>query len=292
MITSALVLSGVLAQVQALKSNEKVCPHILVTTAGERIGTLDLPKRDGKPVKFRMCVNGTLTIFPSADVDWGATEKANASGPAPTPSSGLAPERTRQSLSGLAKQTTLRDADAAVKQNETLSGKLKIGSREVSLDDSAPFFGKESVAQYLTLSTFLADTTGCPGARARVYGSVKNVSRLKLRGLKALVVIGSLRSGDHNGQVQSMDPSDLVPGEESEIFLWLSCDWAQRATSTYLMRNENVLVVLADVGGRTEEVARPDGTNPFETPAPAKTAAPARTPTAPSPLGNAPLKPR
>lgn len=292
MTAAAFVLSGALLQIQAMKSNEQACPYILVTTAGERIGTLDLPKRDGKPVKFRMCVNGTLTMFPSADVDWGATEKANATGPAPTPASGLAPQKTRQSLSGLAKQTTLRDADAAVKQNQTLSGKMKIGGREVSLDDSAPFFGKESVAQYLKLSTFLADTTGCPGARARVYGSVKNVSRVKLRGLKALVVIGSLRSGDHNGQVQSMDPSDLVPGEESEIFLWLSCDWALKASPMYRMRNENVVVVLADVAGRTEEVTRPDGTSPFETPAPAKTAAPPWTPTAPSPLGNAPLKPR
>lgn len=290
MITTALVLSGVLDQIQALRSNEKACPHVLVTTAGERIGTLDLPKRDGKPVKFRMCVNGTLTTFPSADVDWGATERENASSPAPAPGSGLAPQPTPQSLSRFAKQTSLRDADAAVKQNQNFSGKMKLGSREVSLDDSAPFFGKESVAQYLKLSTFLADTTGCPGTRARVYGSVKNTSRAKLRGLKALVVIGSLRSGDYNGQVQSMDPSDLVPGEESEIMLWLSCDWAQRATSTYLMRNENILVVLADVAGRIEEVARPDGTNPFETPAPARTS-PARK-SAASPLDSSPAKPR
>jgi hypothetical protein len=291
MIATALLVSGVLLQVQALHSNEKVCPYVLVTTAGERIGTLDLPKRDGKPVKFRMCANGTLTTFPSTDVDWAATEKVNASSPAPPPS-GLATVPTRQSLSGLAKHVSLRDAEAAVKQNQTLSGKMKIGDREVSLDDSAPFFGKESVAQYLKLSTFFADTTGCPNTRARAYGSVKNVSRLKLRGLKALVVIGSLRSGAYNGQVQSMDPSDLVPGEESEIFLWLSCDWAQGATSMYRMRNEYVVVFLPDVAGRTEEVARPDGTNPFETPSSTKAAAPPRTPTVPSPLGNAPLKPR
>ena len=279
MTTAAFLLSGVLLQIQALKSNELACPYVIVTTAGERIGTLDLPKRDGKPVKFRSCANRTLTTFPSADVDWGATEKVNASGPPPTP--GLAPQPARQSLSGLAKQTSLRDADAAVKHNQTLSGKMKIGDREVSLDDSAPFFGKESVAQYLKLGTFLADLTGCPGARALAYGSVKNVSRVKLRGLKALVVIGSLRSGDYNGQVQSMDPSYLVPGEESEILLWLSCDWAQKAMSRYLMRNENADVLLADVAGRIEEVARPEGTSPSETPAPAKTAAPPRRPTAP-----------
>jgi len=276
MITTALVLSLVLLQIQALKSNEKACPYVLVTAAGERIGTLDLPKHDGKPVKFRMCVNGTLTMFPSADVDWGATEKANASGPAPTPGSGLAPLPPRQTLSGLAKKTSLRDADAVVKQNQTFSGKMKFGGHEVSLDNSAPYFGSESVAQYLRLGTFLADTAGCPGARARASGTVKNISRMKVRGLKALVVIGSLHSGDTNGEVQSMDPSDLAPGEESRIFLWLSCDWAQKAASTFPTRNENVPVTLADVAGRTEEVARPDGTSPLKTPAPAKTPAPPR----------------
>lgn len=292
MTTAAFVLSGILLQIQAMKSHEKACPYVLVTTAGERIGTLDLPKHDGRPVKFRMCVNGTLTMFPSADVNWGATEKANASGPAPTPASSLAATPVRATLSGFAGRAKLRDSDEVVKQNQTHFGKIKLGDHEVSLDDSAPYFGKESVGQYVKLSTFLADTTGCPTTRARVYGTVKNVSRMKLRGLKALVMIGSLRSGDYNGQIQSMDPSDLVPGEEAEIFLWLSCDWAKRTTATYLMRNENVVVLLADVAGRTEEVARPDGANPFETPAPAKTATPPRTPTASSPLGNAPLKPR
>ncbi len=198
----------------------------------------------------------------------------------------------KASLAGMAGQMKLRDADAAVKQNQTLFGKMKIGGREVSLDGSEPFFGKDSVARQLHLSSFLADATGCPGTRARVYGSVKNISRLKLRGLKALVLIGSLRSSEHNGQVQSMNPSDLMPGEESEVFLWLSCDWAEKVTSSNLTKSENVLVVLADVAGRTEEVARPDGTNPFETPAPRRTAAPARKPTPASPLGNAPLNPR
>ena len=113
MTTAAFVLSGILLQIQAMKSNQKACPYILVTTAGERIGTLDLPKRDGKSVKFRMCVNGTLTMFPSADVDWGATEKANASGPAPTPASGLAPTPVRASLSGFARRAKLQDPNGS-----------------------------------------------------------------------------------------------------------------------------------------------------------------------------------
>lgn len=287
---SALLAAALLFQVQDLRPATKACPFFVVTTSGERVGALDRPNHDGKPVKFRLCSNGTLTMFAAQDVDWAATDRANAAGNAPAPTPGLAPAPTRASLSGIAKQTSLRDADAAVKQNQ-LSGKMKLAGREVSLDDSVPFFGKESVAQHLKLSTFYADASGCPSQRARAYGSVKNISRMKLRSLKALVLIGSIRSGDYNGQVQTMDPSDLVPGEESEIFLWLSCDWAGQA-STFRTKNDAVLVMIADVAGRTEEVSKPDGSNPFETPAPTKTAAPARTPTPSSPYGNAPLKPR
>ena len=284
----ALLAAVLLLQVQDLRPGAKACPFFVVTRAGERVGALDRPNHDGKPVKFRRGTNGTLSMFAAQDVDWAATDQANAAAPAPTP--GLAPAPTKALLSSIAKQTSLRDADAAVKSNQTLSGKMKIGDREIALDDSAPFFGKESVAQYLHLSTFYADAAGCPAQRARAYGSVKNISRVKLRGLKALVLIGSLKSGDYNGQVQSMGPSDLVPGEESEIFLWLSCDWAGKS-SAFRTRNDAVLVLIADVAGRTEEVARPDGSNPFETPAPGRTPAPARTPTA-SATGNAPLKPR
>ncbi len=279
-------------QVQDLRQPATPCPFVLVTTAGERVGTQDRPKNDGKPVKFHACPQGTLTMFAARDVDWPATETANSEGPKATPTPNVPQAPTRASLQGYAKQTSLRDAEAAVKQNQTLSGKMKIGDREISLDDSAPFFGDQSVARYLRLSTFLADTSGCPGTRARAYGSVKNISRMNLRGLKALVLIGSLRSGDYNGQVQTMDPSDLVPGEEAEIFLWLSCDWALRAKSAYRGGRDNVLVVLGDVAGHADEVARPDGSSPFETPAPAKPTPPARTPTPQSPTGNAPLKPR
>lgn len=288
---SAFLAAALLLQVQDLRPAEKACPYFVVTTAGERVGALDRPNHDGRPVRFRLCSNETLTVLAARDVDWTSTDAANAPSSAPTPATALAQTPTRPSLSGFAKRTALRDADAAVKQNQTLSGKLKIGSREIALDESVPFFGKESVTQYLSLSTFTADTAGCPTRRARAYGTVKNISRMKLRGLKALVVIGSLRSGEHNGQVQTMDPSDLVPGEESEIFIWLSCDWAGQA-STFRTRNDAVVVLIADVGGRTEVVARPDGSNPFETPAPARTAIPARAPSPSPPYGNAPLKPR
>ena len=212
--------------------------------------------------------------------------------PASAAASGVPPTPTKPSLSGFAKQTKLRDADEAVKQNQTLSGKMKMGGREVSLDESAPFFGKESVAAYVRLGTFVADTSGCPLSRARAYGTVKNISRFKLRNLRALVVIGSLRSGSANGQVQTMDPSDLVPGEESEIFLWLSCDWAGRSTGSYQVRNDTVVVALPDVAGRTEEVAKPDGTNPFEAPSPSKSPSTARTPAPARPAQSATASPR
>jgi len=267
----ALLAAALLLQVQDLRS-ASACPYVVVTTAGERVGSLDRPSHDGKPLKFRLCPNGTLTVFPARDVDWSATEAANAAGPAAAATPGLAPVPTKQTLSGIAKQMSLRDMDAAVKQNQ-LSGKIKVGGREISLDDTAPFFGKESVAQYLRLSTFVADTSGCPGTRARAYGSVKNISRFKLRNLRALVVIGSLKTGDMNGQVQTMDPADLVPGEEAEIYLSLSCDWAGRSSGTYLGRNDSLVALLPDVAGRVEEVEKPDGTNPF---LPAKTPASAK----------------
>lgn len=267
-----------LFQVQDLRQVGNPCPFVLVTVSGERVGTLDRPNHDGKPVKFRLCSNRQLTMFSATDVDWASTEAANARDPSSAAASAASPAPTKPSLSGFAKQTKLRDADEAVKQNQTLSGKMKMGGREISLDESAPFFGKESVAAYVRLGTFVADTSGCPLSRARAYGTVKNVSRFKLRNLRALVVIGSLRSGSANGQVQTMDPSDLVPGEESEIFLWLSCDWAGKSTPYYQARNDAVIVALPDVAGRIEEVAKPDGTSPFEAPTPSKSSSTARTP--------------
>jgi hypothetical protein len=282
MMTAAFVLSGVLFQVQALKSKEKGCPYVLVTTSGERIGTLDLPKRDGKPVKFRLCANGTLTMFPSADVDWGATEKANASGPAPTlvPTPVLAPTPTPQVLSGIANKMLVRDAEGLVKQNEN-SGKLKTASGKEILFEGRNFFGKDSVASYLELGDFLANTSSCPTSRAVAYGVVKNISRMKLRELKAYVVIGSLRTGQNNGQIQTMDPSNLMPGEEAKIFLYLTCDFTTK--SGYYPRGDNSIVVfLPDVSGKAEELEKPGATSPFEAAAGPSSRSSPPVPTAPT----------
>jgi hypothetical protein len=173
---------------------------------------------------------------------------------------------TKASLSRLVSSLKLRDTDEAVKSNSD-AGKMKVGAREMEIDDKAPFFGKESVGSYLRIGTFFSDISGCPASRARAYGTVKNVSRFKLRNLRAYVAIGSVRSGDMNGQVQTMDPSDLVPGEESEVFVFLSCDWVEKLSQKFRLKDQGIVVFIVDVAGRTEDVAKPDGSNPFETPA-------------------------
>ena len=223
---SALLAAALLLQVQDLRPAAKACPFVRRDHGGRARGHPRPPESRRQAGEVPALRERHAHGVRGEGRGLARDRAGERVGPAPAPTSGLAPAPTRASLSGFAKQTSLRDADAAVRQNQTLSGKMKIGEREISLDDPAPFFGKESVAQHLQLSTFRADAAGCPGQRARAYGSVKNISRMKLRGLKALVLIGSVKSGDYNGQVQSMDPSDLVPGEESEIFLWLSCDWA------------------------------------------------------------------
>jgi len=263
-IPTVLVL---LMQVQPPALAGKPCPYVIVTAAGERIGSLDAPRHDGRPVKFRYCANGSLTLVAASTVDWPATEKANAAlvaAAASTPTPLALP--TKPSLARMAGEMKLRHADEAVKKNEG-AGKMKVGAKEMDVDDKAPFFGKDSIAQYVSLGSFVADISGCPSTRARAYGTVKNISRLKLRNLKAYVAIGSLRSGDMNGQVQTMDPSDLVPGGESEIFVYLSCDWVEKLSQKYRLKDQGIVVFIADVAGRTEEVARPDGSNPFDPPA-------------------------
>ena len=139
-------------QVQDLRPAAKACPFFVVTLLGERAGALDRPNHDGKPVKLRLCTNGALTMLSAQDVDWALAEKANARGAAQLPTPGLAPAPMQSSLSGFAKEASLHDADTVVKRNQTLFGKMKIGDREISFDDSAPFFGRDSVAQYLQLS--------------------------------------------------------------------------------------------------------------------------------------------
>jgi hypothetical protein len=270
MIATALVLSGVLFQVQDLRQKSAPCPYVLVTSAGERLGTLDLPKRGGRNIKLRLCPNGVLVMYAASEVDWEATEKANAS-PTPVPSPALAPTPTPQVLSGIANKMQIRDADGLVKMNEG-SGKLKTASgREIAFEGRR-FFGKDSVAEYLELGTFLADTSTCPVSRAVTYGVVKNISRTKLRDLKAYVVIGSMRTGQQNGQIQTMDPSNLMPGEEAKIFLYLSCDFA---TGGGYRSDNSIVVFIPDISGRTEALEKPSGMLPFDAgPAPSVRSSP------------------
>lgn len=265
----AAPLAGMLFQVQVSMPAARPCPYVIMTTAGERIGSLDLPNHDNRPVKFRLCPNGTLTVIGASGVDWAATEKANAAAAAaPTPAAtpGPPPLPTKVTLASMAKQMKLRDADEAVATNSG-AGKMKVGTREMEVDDKAPFFGKESVGPYLKVGTFVSDISGCPASRARAYGTVKNISKFKLRNLRAYVAIGSVKSGDMNGQVQTMDPSDLVPGEESEVLVYLSCDWVEKLSQKFRLKDQGIVVFIVDVAGSAEDVAKPDGSNPFETPA-------------------------
>lgn len=268
MIATALILSGVLFQVQDLRQKSGACPYVLVTSAGERLGTLDLPRRGGKNVKLRICPSGVLAMYTASDVDWEATEKANGA-PTPVPSPMLAPTATPQVLAGIANKMQVRDTEAFVKQQNESSGKLKTSAgREIDFE-GRNYFGKQSVAASLALGEFLADTSTCPASRAVAYGVVKNISRAKLRDLRAYVVIGSLRTGQSNGNIQTMDPSNLMPGEEAKIFLYLSCDFATRGGYSYRdsYRDGSLIVVLADVSGKVEELERPGEASPFDAPA-------------------------
>jgi hypothetical protein len=265
---SSLLLTALLFQAQSLQRIEKACPYVLVTRSGERIGSMDRPNHDGKPVKFRLCANTTLTLYPAGDVDWDETARANSVGAQPTPSAsdaagpGLTP--TKATVSGYAKSTPLLDAESAVRKNQ-YAGKMKVGDREYVMDGSTGFFGQDSVTRYLAIGKFVADTAGCPQSLAQAYGIVRNVSTLRLRSLRALVVVGSGRAGEVDGQVQSMSPSELMPGEQAEITLWLPCEFASRSSNAA----ETFAVLLSDVAGRTES---------FEKPAPAVTPTPRRSP--------------
>jgi len=263
---SSLLLAALLFQAQGLQRIEKACPYVLVTSAGERIGTLDRPNHDGKPVRFRHCPTGTLSVYAARDVDWEETERANSAGPKATPSAvhmldtmPPTPTPTKATVSGYAKIGPGLDAEGAVKRNQ-YSGKMKVGDREYVMDGSTGFFGQDSVARYLAIGKFIANTSGCPQTRAQAYGVVKNISTLKLRSLRALVVVGSLSSGEVGGQVQSMNPSDLMPGEQAEIYLWLSCDFRSRPSSAPVPSyvEEAFAVFLPDVAGRAESLEKPD----------------------------------
>ena len=273
------LLAALLFQVQDLRSTDRPCPFVVVTTAGEAVGSLDRPNHDGKPVKFRYCTNGTLTVLPARDLDWAATEKANSQR-TPTPAPVLAPTPTPQILSGIAKAMSVRDAEGLVKQNEG-SGKLRTASGKEIAVEGRNFFGEDSVAGFLELGTFLADTSTCPVSRAVAYGVVRNISRKKLRNLRAYVMIGSLRTGQNTGQIQTMDPSNLMPGEEAKIFLYLSCDFATRGGYSY--RGDNsIVVIIPDISGKAEELEKPSDALPFDAPA-HPGAQPSRpTPTAPA----------
>jgi hypothetical protein len=86
---------------------------------------------------------------------------------------------------------------------------------------------------------------------------------MKLRDLKAYVVLGSFRTGQEKGQIQSMDPSSLMPGEQAKIVLGLSCDFATQGGCS-CSSDRSIVVTVPDVSGKVEDLEKSSRTSPFE----------------------------
>lgn len=229
--------------------------YILVTRSGQRIEATAKPKTSGKNVTFFLTDGNVLTSLAAAEIDWDATEKLNAAPQAPaapTPAPTAKP-RLADLTAGLHVDSDKAEARQKAEGTMTKKGDDKV----VSVTDG-PFFGADSVAKYLEATRLASNLNGCPGQRALVYGSVRNISKLKLRNLKARVLIGDPYTGKKNEQIQTMDPENILPGEEAEIHLYISCGWVSHpeASGVYVF-------FLSDVSGKAEELAKPDGTNPF-----------------------------
>jgi len=253
----------------AAGADARRCPHAVVTKTGEKILTLDAVRASGPRVTFRLCSSGTLTAFAAADIDWEATEKADAAMvAAPTPGSSTGPT-PKPSLSTIAKEKKLRSEEELMRLQED-RGTMKVGaSKSFAIDNDAPFFGKESVAEHLSIESLGAFVADCPYDRARVHAEIMNRSRLKIRNLRAAVLIGNIRTGAKNEQIQTTDPENILPGERASIDLYLSCDsLAHGPRGSRQWSSNDIIVLLRDVAGRAEPLARPDPSKPFTFPTP------------------------
>ena len=232
-------------------------PYTIVTTDGQRVSVLDLPRNTGKVTKFRLHPDGRLSSFPSVRIDWKATEAANAppaeAAATPVPSS----VRSAPRVSALAGKLSV-DESRANAGGDTM--KLKSG-KAADMNANGPYFGEKSVAQYLSIGELYFSSEGCPLQRAVFTGTVANSSKKKLRDLRALVLLFDQSTNRTIERMESVHPSNLGPGDEARIFLYLSCDDAHIG-STYL-------ALLRDVSGTAEDLARPGRENPFAQPTPA-----------------------
>lgn len=234
-------------------------PYVIVTSDGQRVGVLDLPRNTDKVTKFRMHPDGRLSSFPSARIDWKATDAANSAPAAPaTVQPTATPAGAAPRLSALA--GTL---DVNGERGNTAGDTMKLKSgKAADMYDTGPFFGEKSVLEYLGIGSLVFSAAGCPAERAVFAGSVTNKSKKKLRDLKGLVLLAERGTNRTIERMESFDPSNLAPGEEAQIFLYVSCDSAA---------SRNFVALLRDVSGTAEDLEKPGRENPF-----APTATPGR----------------
>lgn len=258
-IVAVLMLSicvGTFATLEAAEAR-----FVILTTDGQRLDVLDLPRNTDKMTKFRTYQDGRLSSLPSARIDWKATDAANAELANPVPPTATpTPPGRRPRLSGIA--GTL-DVDGSRGNTAGDTMKLKSG-KAVNMNDQGPFFGEKSVLDYLGIGAFAFSAAGCPYERAVVAGSIVNRSKKKLRDLRGLVVLLERGTNRTFERMESFDPPNLAPGEEAEIFLYISCDSA---------RSSSFVGILRDISGTAEELEKPGKENPF---APTPTPTPGR----------------
>jgi hypothetical protein len=232
-------------------------PYVIVTADGQRLEVLDIPRNTDKTTKFRSYPDGRLSSFPSARIDWKATDAANAAPAAPAiPTPPPTPVGAGPRLSALA--GTL-DVDGGRGNTAGDTMKLKSG-KAANMYDQGPFFGEKSVMSYLGIGALVFSAAGCPVERAVFAGSVTNKSKKKLRDLRGLVLLVERGTNRTVERMESFDPPNLAPGEEAQIFLYVSCDSAVLPSAKAY---QNYAAVLRDVSGTAEELQKPGQESPF-----------------------------
>lgn len=231
-------------------------PWVIVTADGQQIGVLDIPRNTSKVTKFRT-YDGRLSSLPSARIDWKATDAANAAlaAPAiapPTPT----PVGAKPRLSSLA--GTL-DVDGGRGNTDGDTMKLRSG-KTINMSEQGPFFGEKSVMSHLRIGALVFSAAGCPVERAVFAGIVTNRSNKKLRDLRGLVLLAETGTKRTVERMESFDPPNLAPGDEAQIFLYVSCDAAFQKNATAY---QNYTAFLRDVSGKVEELEKPGKENPF-----------------------------
>jgi len=254
-IRTALAVATLAACLDVSSALEAAAPFTIVTKDGQRVEVLDPPRNTGKSTTFRMYPEGRLASFPSARIDWKATEAANAAPAAPSATPVPTPPGAGPRLSALAREMTI-DEGRANSSGDTM--KLKSG-KAADMYETGPYFGEKSVAKHLTAGSLAFSAAGCPSQRAVFAGTVTNTSRKKLRHLKALVALADVSSGTKTERIESLDPPNLAPGEDASILLYVSCDYAN-ASSRFA-------AVLRDISGTAEDLEKAGRENPFAKPA-------------------------